>query len=454
MMDVKKQQVNVSHFALDCKINQLQKKMSHIENFEDLKEFELELGEVLVDLDANGRDRGWARRKVDNLSLSYALYVSQIGMLMDEGLTFEEAARHANEYAEFMWLCRKSDTVSKCGQRLEFAKMEDGSTRLYRTYFCKDRLCPICTWRRALKLTAEIGAILKEMQQMGVKGCPIFITFTMKNVDEKSIGKSFSHFAESFHRLIKYKVVKDVCIGAIRSSEITYNIERDDYNTHIHCLLWMKPGYFKGGAYLSQEKWTELWKKAAKLDYTPIVNVKVVKPKEPTEKDPTGLFSAVLEVCKYPIKPDLFKPLFTKVYGESGIDEQKRLRPIRMFELGMRHKRLISFFGIFKEIRNKLFGKDGNGSLEPDEDEVGEDIVEIQVYDFSDNTKQYHKVRVYKITPEKLEKRRQERQQKRQEKLERLKKKEEDKKNTPKEPKETFDDLMKKVEEGAEGQAQ
>ena len=453
MTDIKKQQVNVSYFALDCKIDQLQEKMSHIENLEDLKEFELELGEVLVDLDAKGKDRGWAKRKVDSLALAYALYTSQIGMLMDDGFTFKEATKMANEYAEYMWLYKKSDTVSRCGERLEFAKMEDGTIRLYRAFFCKDRLCSMCNWRRAIKLAAEIGEILKEMQRMEIKGRPIFITFTMKNVDGNSIGKSFSHFSESFHRLMKYKAVKSECIGAIRTSEITYNAKRNDYNTHIHCLLWMKPGYFKGVAYLSQEKWTELWKKAAKLDYTPIVNVKAVKPKEPTEKDPTGLFSAVLEVCKYPIKPDLFKPLFTKVYGESGIDEQERLRPIRMLEIGMRRKRLISFFGIFKEVRNKLFGEKSNGGIEPDEEEIDgsiEEIIEIRVYQFSDKSKQYHKINVYELTPELLEERRLEKQRKLQEKLEKLKKKKEEERNKPKK---SFDDLLKEAEKNAKEQS-
>jgi plasmid rolling circle replication initiator protein Rep len=31
--------------------------------------------------------------------------------------------------------------------------------------------------------------------------------------------------------------------------------------------------------YISQDEWTEFWKKSAKLDYRPIVDVRSIKPK-------------------------------------------------------------------------------------------------------------------------------------------------------------------------------
>ena len=52
--------------------------------------------------------------------------------------------------------------------------------------------------------------------------------------------------------------------------------------------------------YISQDEWTELWKKSAKLDYRPIVDVRSIKPKNEKTSD---IRSAILETAKYPVKP-------------------------------------------------------------------------------------------------------------------------------------------------------
>ena len=52
--------------------------------------------------------------------------------------------------------------------------------------------------------------------------------------------------------------------------------------------------------YISQDEWTEFWKKSAKLDYRPIVDVRSIKPKNEKTSD---IRSAILETAKYPVKP-------------------------------------------------------------------------------------------------------------------------------------------------------
>lgn len=59
---------------------------------------------------------------------------------------------------------------------------------------------------------------------------------------------------------------------------------------------------FKGDGdnYISQNEWTELWKKSAKIDYYPIDDVRAIKPKNEKTSD---IRSAILETAKYPVKP-------------------------------------------------------------------------------------------------------------------------------------------------------
>lgn len=351
-------------------------------------------GEILKDISKSGKDRKWKERKQQSLALSDAFNDCFIESIVNLGYSETDARELAQSmeelYIDSTWR-RKRDSTYKCAQVLEFVRTSEGRLKLYRAWFCKDRLCPMCNWRRAMKLTLQIAQILEVMKERKVTGKPIFLTLTMKNVKGSEIGKSFSDFAKAFKRLMEYKAVESWCIGAIRTSEITFNRERDDYNTHIHCLLWMKPGYFKGSAYLSQAKWTDLWKKAARLDYKPVVNVKTIKPKIPTEADPTGLFSAVLEVAKYPVKPDAFRAFTDVPDGETPEERKERLRHIMELEKGMYKKRLISFFGMFKEIRKELHLDDTeDGDLVNAEDSTDEDkAVTIERYEWG-NGNYYH----------------------------------------------------------------
>lgn len=348
---------------------------------------------ILKDVSKTGKDRKWRERKINTLNLAQAFHDCCIDELVELGYSREDAVSLAGTFDEISfnrWL-KKRDKTWSCGEHLEFIRTSENRLKLYKAYFCKDRLCPLCNWRRATKFTVQIAEILNVMKERKITGRPIFLTLTMKNVKGNEIGDSFSHFAESFHRLMKYKVVKDNCIGAIRTSEVTYNRKADTYNTHIHCLLWMKSKYYKDSSrYLSQAKWTELWQRAARLDYTPIVNVKAIKPATPTEADPTGLFKAVLEVAKYPVKPDAFNNVSAKSWGEDSTATSKH---IQYLENGMFKKRLISFFGIFKDIRAELQLDDiEDGDLiNADEDNAEEEQAEaIERYSFNYVKQEYY----------------------------------------------------------------
>ena len=63
-------------------------------------------------------------------------------------------------YAEYLEVLnfKKSHNVSKCGEVLQFARTGDG-LKLYQTWFCHSRLCPLCSWRRSMKNSFELRKI-------------------------------------------------------------------------------------------------------------------------------------------------------------------------------------------------------------------------------------------------------------------------------------------------------
>src|SRR5690625_7710341 len=68
----------------------------------------------------------------------------------------------------------------------------------------------------------------------------------------------------------------------------------------MHVLLCVKPSYFNSSEnYISQKQWTAFWKRAMKLDYDPIVDVRAIKPKNKSKSD---IKSAIDETAKYPVK--------------------------------------------------------------------------------------------------------------------------------------------------------
>ncbi|WP_373385776.1 protein rep, partial [Klebsiella pneumoniae] len=65
----------------------------------------------------------------------------------------------------------------------------------------------------------------------------------------------------------------------LRSTEITVNEQDGSYNQHLHVLLFVKSSYFTGDSvnYITQAEWTDLWQRALKVDYEPVVHVQAVK---------------------------------------------------------------------------------------------------------------------------------------------------------------------------------
>ena len=189
------------------------------------------------------------------------------------------------------------ERVQTCGDLLRFIRREDGSLKLYQAYFCKNKLCPMCNWRRSMKYSYQTSRIVDEAIKQEPRARFIFLTLTVKNVAGNDLNQTLSSLTQSFDRLFRRAKVKKNLIGYLRSVEVTHNELTNEYHPHIHVLLMLKTSYFKGGNYISQEEWGDMWSQSLKIDYVPMVDVRAVKEKG------KGLRGAILETAKYPTKP-------------------------------------------------------------------------------------------------------------------------------------------------------
>lgn len=295
-------------------------------------ENDYQAGDLFKDSSKTGKDRKWAQRKVQNEKLASVF----------------EQLEYKKSFVE---------NVNSCAELLRFKRKSDGSLRLFQTWFCKNKLCPICNWRRSMKYQVQISQVVEEAMLRNAKGRFLFLTLTVENIPAEELNDEMSRLTEAFRRLMMYKKVKKNLIGFLRSTEVTRNDLMDSYHPHIHVLLFVQSTYFKNSDnYISQEEWTELWQKSAKLAYRPIVDVRAIKPKNEKTSD---IRSAILETAKYPAKPIKFDETEIKV-----VDDLQK---------GLYRKRQIGFGGLFKKIKAELKLDDvENGDLVKTDDEVSE----------------------------------------------------------------------------------
>lgn len=276
---------------------------------------------ILNDVSKSGYRRPWREKKLDNLT--YAEYL--------EILNF-----------------KKAYNVRDCGETLEFVKTKDGQLKLYRTWFCHSRLCPLCSWRYSIKNSYEVSKILDTAKNNNDDIEFLFLTLTVRNVDLKALKSTIKTVHKAFNRMIQYKRVANVVQGYIRSTEITINQQTNRAHPHIHAVLVVPKGYARRKQlkrYIDVMEWQALWRKALKVDYDPIVNVQKIKArKRKGKKAEKSELAAAKETAKYQVKSSDY------ITG----DRQRDLLYIEHLEQALANTRQFGYGGILKDIRHDL----------------------------------------------------------------------------------------------------
>lgn len=134
----------------------------------------------------------------------------------------EELAREQEKHS-------KAQNIANCGTWLNFRQYhDDNNTRtLHSANFCKSPLCPMCAWRKALKLTRQVGeAILLSDKRY-------IYHVVMASDNTKQLTKDIiARFKANATRFIK-KYLSDEYALAL---EITYS-ENKGFHPHVHAIV-------------------------------------------------------------------------------------------------------------------------------------------------------------------------------------------------------------------------
>lgn len=157
--------------------------------------------EILKDT-KNGKDTDWRGKKINTLDLSDSY--KRIGYN------------------------KKSIRVGECGDFLEFRLTADETLKLTRANFCKVRLCPMCSWRRSLKIFGQVSKIMDYVEE-NHNYRYIFLTLTVKNCYGEDLKDTLDLMTKAFNKMNQRKAFRQAVKGYFRSLEITY--DKDEFIT-------------------------------------------------------------------------------------------------------------------------------------------------------------------------------------------------------------------------------
>jgi len=166
--------------------------------------------------------------------------------------------------------------------------------------FCRVRHCPVCQWRRSLMWRARFLKAIPLIEARHPTSRWVLLTLTVRNCPLSELRATLKHMNESWHRLLKRVEFASNVQGWIRTTEVTQGRDGSAH-PHFHVLMLMRPSYFTHN-YVKQARWAELWRECARLDYTPVVDVRIVKARG-GDSGESPLRRAVMETLKYSVKP-------------------------------------------------------------------------------------------------------------------------------------------------------
>ena len=342
--------------------------------------------EILEDISLTGKERPWKEKKQNNTILS-------------------EVYKSIN--------LQKSFRLKDCASTLEFSVYADGTKKLKNAYFCHVRLCPVCGWRRGLKIFSQTQAILEELvKAVDRKKHPLyrylFLTLTVKNCSGSELSSTLDDIFKSWHLFSKLKIFKNAVAGWMRSLEVVHDTDEyitlprymermryydsrgikpgdknpnyNKYHPHLHCILVVPADYFdiKSTKYISQEKFSQSWQGCLKAEYMPIVDVRVIR-----TNNRKGIAKAIAEVAKYTVKDSDY------IVPE---DWDLSIDTVATLDDALHRRRLVAYGGIMKEIHKKLNlddAIDGDLIKTDVQDDDMQEVQNTQVYCWSVGYQQY-----------------------------------------------------------------
>jgi len=305
---------------------------------------------MLSDVDKDGKERDWRGKKVLNRWLSESY----------ERLGENKALR-----------------VMQCGSCLDF-EVQKGANgedvkRLVSAYFCHVPLCPMCAWRRSIKIFAQVSKVMNYVEPDDYRY--VFLTLTVRNMPGMQAKAATDDILKAFSKLTRRKKFEVMSVGWFRCLEVTHNWNNNDYHPHLHVMIAVDKRYFTVYEnYVKHAEWKDMWQSCLGVSYQPWVYVCTVNGKQHTQTAVQGTVNcgqAVAEIAKYAVKSADYlvmwqdRAAFRKKTGIKlkSIQHCKDLTDevVGVLDSVLHRRRLVAFGGRLKQVHKQLNLDDPEG---------------------------------------------------------------------------------------------
>lgn len=254
------------------------------------------------------------------------------------------------------WSADRAPKMLACGTYVAMQPRDTGEGwEIVASNFCRLRLCPMCAWRRSLRLYGQLLRVVDALP--GYEW--LLVTLTVPNVVGTQLGATLSEMNKSSRELLKLPE----CVGWagwLRATEVTYNSDRDDYHPHYHLLVAVKPTYFHGRNYVAVKKlralWRRWWPTASQVDVRKVADCR----------------RGCCEVAKYATKPLIFPA--------DAAGQRKYAQVFDTLRRQLHGRRLICTAGVIKDtlkaLQIDLESEDTAGT-----EDAAKEIVRLTWYD-------------------------------------------------------------------------
>lgn len=246
-------------------------------------------------------------------------------------------------------LKKRGDRIMSCNRILKFAQCADcGHIDIISASYCRDRLCPLCSWRLSIQRYARMRRILESIPS-GFEYS--LVTLTVKNCKSSDLSSTIAAMSAAWADVRRQRWLKDRLVGWARSLEVTYNKSTREVHPHFHIIaVWSRAS--EGGCTALIQEWLQ---RCARHGLTCTAAAQDAQSIKSAGGEGASLIGAICETMKYCVKS---KDLLDGV----------PLSIVRDIALGLEGKKLISLGSLIKKIAAKLAIDDID---KPDDDESG-----------------------------------------------------------------------------------
>lgn len=244
-------------------------------------------------------------------------------------------------------LKKRGDRIMSCNRVLKFSQCADcGHIDVVSASYCRDRLCPLCSWRLSIQRYARMRRILEVISTTEYEFS--LVTLTVKNCKSKDLSTTIAAMSAAWADVRRQRWLKDRLVGWARSLEVTYNKQTREVHPHFHVIcVWSRAS--EGGCEALIKEWLL---RCSRHGLVCTASAQDSQSITSAGGEGTSLIGAICETFKYCVK-------------SKDLLEGVPLSIVYDIATGLNNKKLIILGGIIKETAKKLSLEDID---KPDDD--------------------------------------------------------------------------------------